>query len=67
MLTTTNFDKEVSIQELNCVMPSEITYFHNKIGKVKGIKTLKSNGKVFLVEFNNHTRMWMLLKELKFL
>lgn len=65
MPTAVNLQEEVNIQEMNCTIPSEITYFHNKTGKVKGAKTLRKDGKVFLVEFNNYNRVWMLPKELK--
>ena len=67
MSTTINLEKEVKILDLNHTIPPEITYFYKQIGKIRGIKTLQNNNSIFLIEFKNHDRIWILQKELKFL
>lgn len=66
MLLNSHINKIVTIKEFHCKIDSELKYYSNKMGKIKGSKTLQSNLTIYLIEFTNHNRIWARRDELEF-
>lgn len=58
-------DQEVLITKFNCKTNLEIQYYSQQIGIIKGIKKLRNNFTIYLIEFLNHNRIWVVVNELK--
>lgn len=56
----------IQIKEFHCKIDLDIKYYSNQTGYVKGIKTLKNNQTIYLVEFFNHNRIWATSREVIF-
>lgn len=56
----------VQIKEFHCKIDLEIKYYSKQKGKIKGIKTLNNNQKIYLIEFLNYNRIWVTHRELIF-
>lgn len=58
-------NQQVRIIRFDCKINLEIQYYSNQIGVIKGIKKLKHNTFIYLVEFLNHNRIWAMIQELQ--
>lgn len=66
MLINQVINKKVIITTLNCKINSEIQYYSNQIGIIKGLKTINKNIILYLIEFLNHNRMWAMKQEFEY-
>lgn len=60
-------NNKVLIQKLYCKINLNLQYYINNIGKLKGIKKNYSHESIYLIEFINGDRIWVLKKEFQFL
>ena len=58
-------NQKVLIIKLDCKMNLEIQYYSLQIGIIKGIKKIRNNFTIYLIEFLNHNRIWAMEHELK--
>lgn len=58
-------NQKVLIMKFNCKIELDIHYYSLKIGVIKGIKKLRNNFTIYLIEFLNHNRIWVMAHELK--
>lgn len=58
-------NQKVVIIKLDCKMSLEVQYYSLQIGIIKGIKKLRNNFTIYLIEFLNHNRIWAMEHELK--
>lgn len=58
-------NQKVLIIKLDCKISLEVQYYSLQIGIIKGIKQLKNNFTIYLIEFLNHNRIWVMGHELK--
>ena len=65
MLTLYSINQEVLIKKFNCKIDSDIHYYSQKRGTIKGIKKFNSHVTLYLIEFLNHNRIWVMAHELK--
>jgi len=59
-------NQKVIIIKLNYKINSEIQYYSNQVGVIKGIKKINKNIFIYLIEFLNHNRIWVMKQEFKF-
>lgn len=57
-------NKQIKIQKTKCKINLKINYYYNKPGLVKGIKKLHKNNYLYLVEFFDGNRIWILQQEI---
>ena len=57
--------QKVLVTKLDCKTDIEIQYYSSQIGIIKGLKTFKNNFTIYLIEFLNHNRIWVMAHELK--
>jgi len=67
MLPNSHINKIVTIKEFHCKIDSELKYYSNRTGKIKGVKVLQNNITIYLIEFINHNRIWARREEIEFL
>lgn len=65
MSTLYTIDQEVIITKFNCKIDSDIQYYSQQMGIIKGIKKVKNHLSIYLIEFLNHNRIWVMAHELK--
>lgn len=58
-------NQKVLIMKFNCKIELEIQCYSLKIGVIKGIKKLRNNFNIYLIEFLNHNRIWVMAHEIK--
>lgn len=63
MLINQLINKKVIVTNLNYKLSSDIQCYANKIGIIKGIKKINENIFIYLVEFFNHNRIWLIQQE----
>lgn len=56
-------DNTVAIIKFHCKIDSEIQYYLNQKGSIKGIKKINNNLFLYLIEFFNHNRIWVIKQE----
>jgi len=66
MLINQLINKKVIITKLNCKINSNIQYYSNQAGLIKGIKKMNQNIFLYLIEFLNHNRIWVMKQEFEF-
>jgi len=66
MLINQLINKKVIITKLNCNINSNIQYYSNQVGLIKGIKKMNQNIYLYLIEFLNHNRIWVMKQEFEF-
>lgn len=66
MLINELINKKVIITELNCKINSDIQYYSNQLGLIKGIKKINKSIFIYLIEFLNHNRIWVIKQEFEF-
>lgn len=66
MLVNQSINKKVIVTKLNCKINSEIQYYSNQVGLIKGIKKIDKNIFIYLIEFLNHNRIWVMKQEFEF-
>jgi len=66
MLVNQLINKKVIVTKLNCKINSNIQYYSNQVGLIKGIKKIDKNIFIYLIEFLNHNRVWLLKQEFEF-
>ena len=60
-------NNKVLIQNLYCKINLNLQYYINNIGKLKGIKKTHSCELIYLIEFINGDRIWVMETEFNFL
>ena len=60
-------NNKVLIQKLYCKINLNLQYYIHNIGKLKGIKQTYYHESIYLVEFINGDRIWVMKKEFQFL
>lgn len=65
MLVDYFINQEVTITRFHCKINLEIQYYSNQKGIIKGIKKLKHNIFIYLIEFLNHNRIWVMKQEFR--
>lgn len=58
-------DENVWIHKENYSLRPQNIYSKKTLGKIKGIKKYNRNTKLYLIEFLNHNRIWLIKKEIK--
>ena len=58
-------NQQVRTTRFDCKINLEIQYYSNQTGIIKGIKKLKHNTFIYLIEFLNHNRIWIMTQELQ--
>lgn len=66
MLINQLINKKIIVINLNYKISEEIQYYSNKRGVIKGIKKINENTCIYLIEFLNHNRIWLIKQEFKF-
>jgi len=66
MLVNQLINKKVIVIKLKCKINSELQYYSNQVGLIKGIRKINSNIFIYLIEFLNHNRIWVMKQEFKF-
>ena len=59
--------KKIKIKELNRKTDATIINYLHKNGIIKGKKNIHKNYSVPIIEFKDHTRIWMMPQELEIL
>ena len=60
-------NNKVLIKKLYCKINLNLQYYINNKGKLKGIKQNYSHESIYLIEFMNGDRIWVMKKEFQFL
>lgn len=58
-------NQQVRTTRFDCKINLEIQYYSNQTGIIKGIKKLKHNTFIYLIEFLNYNRIWIMTQELQ--
>lgn len=58
-------NQQVRTTRFDCKINLDIQYYSNQTGIIKGIKKLKHNTFIYLIEFLNHNRIWIMTQELQ--
>ena len=57
--------ERVIILQLKCRADSEIQYYSQRTGSIQGIKKLNNHLIIYLIEFLNHNRIWVMVPEIE--
>lgn len=66
MLISQLINKKVIITKINCKINSDIQYYSNQVGIIKGLKKMNKNIFLYLIEFLNQNRIWVMKQEFEF-
>lgn len=66
MININLINQKIKIKEFYCKTDSELQYYTNQIGTIKGIKQIKYKIFIYLVEFLNYNRIWTIQQEFEF-
>lgn len=67
MLKKNIINKIIQIKEFHCKINLEMEYYSKHKGTIKGIKKLQAKKTIYLVEFFDHNRIWVIRAEFNFL
>lgn len=58
-------NQKVIIINFTCRTDSHIHYYVKQVGNIKGVKKLQNHITIYLIEFLNHNRIWIIPEEFK--
>lgn len=57
--------QKVQIQKVCCGIKLDIKYYNSQKGQIIGIKNLNQKKRIYLIEFFNYDRIWLVKHEFK--